>query len=191
MRRVTFALLAAAAVSLGACSTQAAQTAPAPAESPSVHPFSGLPVIPLTIDQGSKLLAESNLPFGETIDVLPILSLHRVYNTGIAFSMLDFAGGLPLIVLSLAIIAVVIVFWWKATEGAWVAATGFALILGGALGNLLDRVVHGHVIDFLPLHFGETVLFVFNLADAALTIGPVLLLLVYLWPRRTAPKAGG
>jgi signal peptidase II len=148
-------------------------------------------VATLVIDQAGKLLAEMHLPFGQAINVLPILTLYRTYNTGIAFSMLDFAGGLPLIVLSLGIIAVVIVFWWKATEGGSVAATGFALILGGALGNLLDRVLYGHVIDFLLLHFGETVLFVFNLADAALTVGPVLLLLVYLWPRRTAPKAGG
>jgi signal peptidase II len=148
-------------------------------------------VATLLVDQIAKLVAEAQLPFGETIDVLPILALHRTYNTGIAFSMLDFAGGLPLIVLSLAIIAVVVAFWWKATEGGWIVATGFALILGGALGNLVDRVVHGHVIDFLLLHFGETVLFVFNLADAALTVGPVLLLLVYLRPRRAAPRAGG
>lgn len=148
-------------------------------------------VATLAIDQGSKILAESNLPFGETIDVLPILSLHRVYNTGIAFSMLDFAGGLPLIVMALAITVVVIAFWWKATEGGWIAATGFALILGGALGNLIDRVLYGHVIDFLLLHLGDTVLFVFNLADAALTAGPILLLLVYLWPSRAEPKAGG
>ena len=151
----------------------------------------GVTVATLAVDQGSKLLAESNLPFGETIDVLPILALHRVYNTGIAFSMLDFAGGLPLILMALAITVVVIGFWWTATEGGWMAAAGFALILGGALGNLIDRVLYGHVIDFLLLHLGETVLFVFNLADAALTAGPILLLLAYLWPRGARPKAGG
>ncbi|MBN8997214.1 MAG: signal peptidase II [Rhizobiales bacterium] len=158
-------------------------------------PLSALGIIvavaTLAIDQAGKLLAEAHLPFGETIDVLPILALHRTYNTGIAFSMLDFAGGLPLIVMSLAVIAVVIGFWWKASEGGWIAATGFALILGGALGNLVDRILYGHVIDFLLLHFGDTVLFVFNIADAALTVGPALLLLVYLWPRRAAPRAGG
>jgi signal peptidase II len=148
-------------------------------------------VATLIVDQAGKLLAETHLPFGETIDVLPVLALHRVYNTGIAFSLLDFAGGLPLIVLSLAIIAVVIGFWWRATEGGWIAATGFALILGGALGNLVDRLLHGHVIDFLLLHLGERVLFIFNLADAALTVGPALLLLVYLWPRKAGTTAGG
>lgn len=140
----------------------------------------------LVLDQATKALAEARLPFGESIEVLPFLAFHRVYNTGIAFSMLDFAGGLPLIAMSLAIIAVVIGFWWRANEGGWIAAAGFALILGGALGNLVDRLRFGHVIDFLLLHFGETVLFVFNLADAALTVGPVLLLLVYLFPRRGA-----
>ena len=144
----------------------------------------------LAVDQASKLVAEAKLPFGESIDVLPILSLQRVYNKGIAFSMLDFAGGLPLILMALVITAVVAGFWWRATEGGKVAAIGFALILGGALGNLVDRVLYGHVIDFLLLHFGDTVIFVFNLADAALTVGPVLLLLVYLWPGKAVPRAG-
>ena len=66
-------------------------------------------------------------------------------------------------------------------------AVGYALILGGAIGNLIDRIVHGYVVDFLLLHIGDWTLFVFNLADAALTLGPALLLVVYLWPWR----AGG
>ncbi len=136
------------------------------------------------VDQASKWIAEARLPFEETIDVLPVLALHRVHNEGIAFSMLSAAGGLPLIGLTLAISIVVLAFWWRATEGGTLAAIGFALILGGAIGNLIDRVLAGHVIDFLLLHLGDRVLFVFNLADVALTIGPVMLLAVYFLPRK-------
>lgn len=138
----------------------------------------------VVIDQASKWAAEARLPFEETIDILPFLAFHRVHNVGIAFSMLSAAGGLPLIAMTLAITVVVLVFWWRATEGGAVAAIGFALILGGAVGNLIDRILYGYVIDFLLLHIGDRVLFVFNLADAALTLGPAILLIVYAWPAR-------
>ena len=105
--------------------------------------------------------------------MLPILDLYRVHNTGIAFSMLAGFGGLGPIVLTLAISVVVLIFWWRAREGGRLAAIGYALIVGGALGNLVDRVSRGHVVDFLLLHLGDWTLFVFNLADAALTLGPI------------------
>ena len=75
-----------------------------------------------------------------------------------------------------------LVFWSTAKEGGRWATVGYALIIGGALGNLVDRILHGHVVDFLLLHFGDRTLFVFNLADAALTLGPAMLIVVYLWP---------
>ena len=71
-------------------------------------------------------------------------------------------------------------------EGGRLAAVGFGFILGGALGNLIDRVRRGHVVDFLRLHLGDRTLFIFNLADAAFTLGPVTLILVYYWPPRRA-----
>ena len=103
------------------------------------------------------------------IDLLPILSLYRVHNPGIAFSFLADFGGLPLIVITVAITVVVLVFWRTAKDGGRWATVGYALIIGGALGNLVDRILHGHVVDFLLLHIGDRTLFVFNLADAALT----------------------
>jgi signal peptidase II len=81
-----------------------------------------------------------------------------------------------------AVSAVVIAFWATTHEGGPLATLGFALILGGAIGNLIDRARFGYVVDFLLLHFGDWTLFVFNLADVALTLGPALLLLVYLLP---------
>lgn len=141
----------------------------------------------LVVDQASKALAEAGLPFAEPIDLLPILSLYRVHNPGIAFSFLADFGALGLILLTAAITGLVLTLWWRATEGGRLATVGYALIIGGALGNFIDRLVHGHVIDFLLLHLGDWTLFVFNLADAALTIGPLLLVLVYLVPR-PAPR---
>jgi signal peptidase II len=137
----------------------------------------------VVIDQLAKLWATTTLAAGQPIDLLPILTLYRVENTGIAFSFLAGSGG-GLILLTLAITVGVVVFWLRTEEGGWIATAGFAAILGGALGNLIDRLRLGHVVDFLLLRFGDRVLFVFNPADAALTIGPILLLAVYLLPAK-------
>jgi signal peptidase II len=137
----------------------------------------------LALDQLGKQIAEAKLPPGEAIPVLPILDLYRVHNTGIAFSMLAGHSGLALIALTLVIAAGVLVFWWRASDGGGFATIGYGLILGGALGNLFDRIFRGHVVDFLLLHLGDWTLFVFNLADAALTLGPIVLLFVYYRPR--------
>jgi signal peptidase II len=145
----------------------------------------GILAVVVAIDQIAKLIVEARLPEGQAIDVLPILSLLHVRNTGIAFSMLA-GSGFGLIVLPLAVTAIVLVFWASNREGGRLAATGFALILGGAIGNLIDRLRLGYVTDFLLLHFGNWTLFVFNLADAALTLGPALLILAYLWPAKKA-----
>jgi signal peptidase II len=113
-----------------------------------------------------------------------------VHNPGIAFSFLVQFGSLGLVVLALTIIAIVLTLWLKAGEGGKLATIGYALIIGGALGNIADRLIHGHVIDFLLLHFGDWTLFVFNLADVALTFGPIALLAVYLWPDRKGARQG-
>ena len=136
------------------------------------------------IDQAAKAAAGAWLPAGRLVEILPILSLYRVDNQGIAFSLFSGSSGLLLILVTLAITVLVLAFWWRAEDGGRAAAIGYALIVGGALGNLADRLRFGRVTDFLLLHFGSWTLFVFNLADAALTAGPVLLLLVYFLPAR-------
>jgi signal peptidase II len=136
----------------------------------------------IVVDQVTKLIAEARLPLGESIDVLPILTLYLVHNTGIAFSALSGAGAGVLVGVTVAISIGVIAFWVRSHEGGRLVTTGFALILGGALGNLIDRLRFGYVLDFLLLHIGDRTLFVFNLADAALTLGPVFLIAAYLWP---------
>jgi signal peptidase II len=149
----------------------------------------GLSVIGATLaaDQATKAWAESTLIYGQQIDLLPILSLYRVHNTGIAFSLLSGFGTLSLVVLILAVTAVVLLIWWRTSDGGRLAAVGYALIVGGALGNLVDRLAYGHVVDFLYLHLGERPLFVFNLADAALTLGPAIMILIFLLPRSRSP----
>lgn len=151
--------------------------------------FLGLAVIAATVlvDQGAKHWAEASLAMADPIDLLPILTLYRIHNPGIAFSFLAGLGGLPLIVITVVVTVVVLWFWSTAAEGGRWATVGYALIVGGALGNLVDRVLHGHVVDFLLLHVGDRTLFVFNLADAALTAGPAILIVVYLLAGRKAP----
>jgi len=146
----------------------------------------GLSVVAATvaIDQVAKYAAEASLPVGQPIELLPILDLYRIHNTGIAFSMLSRFGGVPLTLLTVAITIIVLAFWWRTRDGGRLAAVGFALIVGGAVGNLIDRLRFGHVVDFLLLHIGDWTLFVFNLADAGLTLGPILLLVAYVWPTR-------
>lgn len=144
----------------------------------------GLAIIALTviIDQATKIIADANLIYGEAVPFLPFLTLYRVNNTGIAFSMLSDSSGWLTTLVPVVVSLIVVVFWARTAEGGRLAAIGFALILGGAVGNLIDRLRLGYVIDFLLLHAGNTTLFVFNLADAALTLGPALLLIVFLWP---------
>jgi signal peptidase II len=145
----------------------------------------GVIIATLVVDQATKVWAERTLDFEQPIDLLPILTLYRVHNTGIAFSLFSGFGSIGLLAVMIAVTAIVLVIWHRtAGEGGRLAAIGYALIVGGALGNIIDRLAYGHVVDFLYLHLGTWPLFVFNLADAALTIGPALLILVFLLPKQ-------
>ncbi len=140
----------------------------------------------LVLDQVAKWLASATLEAQPPIDLLPILRLDLTTNRGIA---LNFFSGSDSTVLLLAVVAItigVLVFWARSLEGGRLAAAGFGLIVGGAIGNIVDRIVHGHVVDFLLLHIGDRTLFVFNIADFALTLGPLCLIVAYFRP---APNA--
>lgn len=143
----------------------------------------------LALDQLSKFVVEKNLPLQSPLEVLPVLSLYRTHNTGIAFSLFSGIGDVPLIVLTLAITAFVIWLWTQSTaQQNWVR-TGYAFIIGGALGNLIDRVRLGHVVDFILVHAGEWSFAVFNLADSFITVGASLVVLgeVLAWRRQGRP----
>ena len=125
---------------------------------------------------------------GEAIDILPIFRLVWVENHGISMGFLT-AGSVAerwLLVALTAGIAIAVLFWlWR--EGNRLDAAALGLVLGGAAGNITDRVRLGFVADFLDLHFGDLHPFlVFNVADAAITIGVLLLVLRALFVRQSA-----
>ena len=132
--------------------------------------------VAVALDQWIKHLVETGLVMHEQVDILPFLALFRTYNTGVAFSMFSSFGDTGLIVLSLAVIAFVLYLASRTPPGQMVARFGFALIIGGAIGNIIDRVLHGHVIDYVLFHTPVWSFAVFNLADAFITVGAVIVL---------------
>lgn len=137
-------------------------------------------VVVLLLDQGTKLLADSAMALHESIALLPSLALTKAYNTGAAFSFLGDASGWQRWFFSaLAVVVCLILLAWlrrlPATE--WRMALALSLILGGAAGNLIDRVLYGHVIDFIDVYYGAWHWPTFNVADSAISVGAALLLL--------------
>lgn len=132
--------------------------------------------VALGLDQWIKLLVEDRLPMHEAIELLPFLALYRTYNTGVAFSMFSWVGDTGLIIISLCVIAFVLWLARKTPPGNRLAHLGFALIIGGALGNVIDRALLGHVIDYILFHTPVWSFAVFNLADAFITVGAFLVI---------------
>jgi signal peptidase II len=161
---------------------------PTPAKPPGPTSRLGIAIVAgtLIVDQITKLIADASLEYQTLVELLPILALYLTYNPGIAFSFLTSSNTTLLLGLVIAITIAVLVIWVRSNEGGRLSAIGFGLIVGGAIGNIIDRIVNGHVVDFLLLHFGDTDLFIFNLADFALTLGPVLLIYAYLFGPRPA-----
>jgi signal peptidase II len=141
----------------------------------------------IALDQLSKAVIERTLGLYQSIAVLPVLEITRLHNTGAAFSFLaDAAGWQRWLFTALAfIVSAALVIWLRRIDGAArVLASAVALILAGALGNVIDRLRLGHVIDFVHAHWGEHYFPAFNIADSAITIGAALLLLdAWLEPR--------
>lgn len=132
------------------------------------------------IDQVSKSLIVWNLREYEVVTVWPVFDLTLVYNRGAAFSFLADAGGWQqylFVGLALVISLLLLVWLWRLSPKLQLEAWGLSLVLGGALGNLVDRLVHGQVVDFLMWHWEEYYFPSFNLADSAITLGVALLLI--------------
>ena len=139
------------------------------------------------LDQLSKWLVESHLPFESRMELLPFFSLYRTYNYGVAFSMFSDFGRWPLVIMTLAIVGFVFWLWRSLEPGRVLSAFGYALVIGGALGNIIDRAVLGYVIDMLFFHIDHLNFrfAVFNLADTFITIGAMAIILdeINLWLR--------
>jgi signal peptidase II len=128
----------------------------------------------LSLDQASKALAEDRIAIGEKVDVLGPLKLTLAHNEGVAFGLAG-GGGVLLVAVTLAALGFVVYLFARNPARPWMwVPTG--LLAGGALGNLVDRVRIGAVTDFVDLPSWPP----FNLADAAITLGVILLILIYL-----------
>jgi signal peptidase II len=146
-----------------------------------------LGLLVILLDQATKAVVESRFELFDVKPILPFLEFTLLYNTGAAFSFLAGASGWQrwfFIGLGV-IVSIVILYWlWRIEPGKQrMLAAGFALILGGALGNVIDRIWHGHVIDFIHFHWRQWEFPAFNVADSAITIGAALLILDALLDR--------
>ena len=134
-------------------------------------------ILAVLVDQIVKFGVEHYLPLEEDVPLLPMLALHRIYNLGVAFSMLSGTSGWFIVGMRLVIVAFVVWLWRRTASDRWLAHLGFALIIAGALGNLVDRFVYGHVIDYIRFHTETWSFAVFNLADSFISVGAAAVIL--------------
>ena len=149
-----------------------------------------LAALVIILDQASKLAMDHVFTYGERVNVLPVFDLILVYNHGAAFSFLASQPGWQRWMFTLlGLVAAVVIIWLlrrqsRAPAGRARLNLALALILGGALGNVIDRIAYGHVIDFLLFHWRDWYYPAFNLADTAITCGAVLLVVDELFRGR-------
>jgi signal peptidase II len=142
-------------------------------------PWLALSAVVIALDQLTKHWITQAFSFGETLFVAPFFNLVLAYNTGAAFSLFDTASGWQRVFfIAIAVIASgVIVHLLRKHPGKTLFNLALSLILGGALGNLWDRIQLGHVVDFLQFHYAGYYFPAFNAADSAITVGAGLLIL--------------
>ncbi len=132
------------------------------------------------VDQVSKFWVHSTLTPFSPVPVMPMLNIQLAYNTGAAFSFLNSAGDWHkwfFVIFSLCMSAVLTVWLWRTPSRDKLQCSALSLILGGALGNLMDRFIHGYVIDFIDVYYKNHHFATFNLADSAICIGASFLFL--------------
>jgi signal peptidase II len=147
------------------------------------HPLElGTMAIVVALDQVTKAIVRQILPLGESRSIIPdFLDLTHVHNTGAAFGLLNAVEFpyKPLVMIAIAALALVAIAAYATQLGFHekMARFGLALILAGAFGNLIDRAAFGFVVDFVDVYWGMTHFWAFNVADSAITIGAILVLL--------------
>jgi len=145
----------------------------------------------LTVDQLTKWLAVEYLLGRAPVEIMPGFDLQLVYNTGAAFGMLHDAGGWQNTFFVVAALAVSVFLAWSLrglTRAELQVAVSYALILGGAIGNVIDRVRQGYVVDFIHWYYQDYHWPNFNIADAAITVGAVLLVMEVFGLRIIRPR---
>lgn len=139
-----------------------------------------LSALVVALDQISKYVASHMLEMFQPLAVMPMFNLTLMYNTGAAFSFLSGAGGWQRWFFTLiAVVISIIIFTWirKLGSDQHLQAAALSLVLGGALGNVIDRLLLGHVVDFIQIYYEHWYWPAFNLADSAITLGVGLLIL--------------
>jgi signal peptidase II len=163
------------------------------ASRPNALPWLGLSALVIALDQLSKAWVLARLPEFQPVPVIDgFWNWFRTYNTGAAFSFLSDAGGWQkYLFMGLALVVSVVLARWlaKTPRGDWKTAAPFALVIGGALGNLIDRLQHGHVVDFIQWYWRNHYWPAFNVADSAIVVGAVALGLFALRQGKGAGEA--
>jgi len=134
-------------------------------------PILVLVIVAMLLDQAIKFAVEMWLPFQQSVPVFPMLALYRTYNYGVAFSMLSGMEGWFIVSMRLLVVAFVLWLWQRTPKDRFFAHLGYAMIIAGALGNLVDRLIFGYVIDYVLFHTETWSFAVFNLADSFISIG--------------------
>lgn len=147
-----------------------------------------LAVVVVLLDQWTKQLASSQLQYGSPVEILPVFNLMLAHNYGAAFSFLSDAGGWQrwfFTTISFVVSVVLAVWVYRLKAHETLLAIALALILGGAIGNLWDRVLLGYVVDFISVHYQQIYFPAFNIADSAITIGAGLMILdMFIHPEK-------
>jgi signal peptidase II len=145
----------------------------------SLAPWLGIAAAVIVLDQITKAMIVAAVRLGDARTVTPFFDIVRAHNRGAAFSFLNDASGWQRwFFVALGIAAAAFIVWLLRRHGGQrMFGWALALILGGALGNVIDRLLHGHVVDFIQVHWQQHYFPSFNVADSAITIGAMLLIL--------------
>ena len=141
--------------------------------------YIGLAIVLIIFDQWTKQIAYKNLLGQPPVDVLPVLQWALVFNRGAAFGFLNDAGGIQHYLfsgLALVISVILLVWLWRVCKQNGLLSLGLVMILSGAIGNLIDRMLYQYVIDFIYFHYNDWYFPAFNIADSAITLGAICLI---------------
>jgi signal peptidase II len=148
----------------------------------------------VAVDQLTKALLVTRIPLHETVPVIPgLLNLTHVRNTGAAFGVLNAVEfpfkGVVVTALALAALVAIAAYALRFGSDSWLGRFGLVCVLGGAVGNLIDRATRGYVVDFVDFYWSTYHFWAFNVADAAITVGAIALMIEMLTPGRHVPEA--